>query len=420
MNILILTYYWPPAGGSGVQRWLYFVKYLREFGIEPVVFTVENPNYPIVDKSLAIHTPKDIEIIREKIWEPNSFLSRKQIKTGAGFLNQNPSLFQRITQYIRANYFIPDARKFWIKPSVKKLLKYIENNPVDWIITTGPPHSVHLIGKSLKEKTATKWLADFRDPWTEIDYFHQLPLTKKSLQKHLKLEKSVLTHANVVSVVSNNMAEKYSKINANCQVITNGFEGEITQKPQNLDKKFTLTHIGMLNADRNPHLFWEVVSELFTENPKFKNHLQINLIGKIAEEVNESIQKHQLKEFISLTSYVPHGDVATHLEKSQVLLLFVNDVPSAKGIVTGKVFEYFLAKRPILAIAPTDGDLSSIIKETQTGIVVGFYDKKRLKEAILNYFEAYLKNSLEIKSKNIEKYHRKNLTKQLAKLLKNN
>jgi glycosyltransferase involved in cell wall biosynthesis len=176
----------------------------------------------------------------------------------------------------------------------------------------------------------------------------------------------------------------------------------------------------MLNADRNPHLFWEVVSELFTENPKFKNHLQINLIGKIAEEVNESIQKHQLKEFISLTIYVPHGDVATHLEKSQVLLLFVNDVPSAKGIVTGKVFEYFLAKRPILAIAPTDGDLSSIIKETQTGIVVGFYDKKRLKEAILNYFEAYLKNSLEIKSKNIEKYHRKNLTKQLAKLLKNN
>lgn len=420
MKVLILTYYWPPAGGSGVQRWLYFVKYLREFGIEPIIFTVENPNYPIADSSLEKHIPKDIEVIRQKIWEPNAILNKKHKKTGAGFLNQNPTLFQKITQYIRANYFIPDARKFWIKPSLKKLLKYTENNPVDWIITTGPPHSVHLIGKELKEKTGIKWLADFRDPWTEIDYFHQLPLTKKSLQKHLSLEKSVLTKADAVTVVSNTMAKKYSLINTNCRVITNGFAGEISQKAQSLEKKFSLTHVGMLNADRNPHVFWEVIFELITENPDFKNHLQINLIGKIATEVSESIQKNHLEKYISLTTYVPHKEVASHLTSSQVLLLFVNDVPSAKGIVTGKVFEYFLAKRPILAIAPTDGDLSFLINETQTGKVIDFYDKEQLKKTIIHYFEAYLNNSLEIQSKNIKKYHRKNLTIQLAKLLKNN
>lgn len=420
MKVLILTYYWPPAGGSGVQRWLYFVKYLREFGIEPIIFTVENPNYPIADSSLEKHIPKDIEVIRQKIWEPNAILNKKHKKTGAGFLNQNPTLFQKITQYIRANYFIPDARKFWIKPSLKKLLKYTENNPVDWIITTGPPHSVHLIGKELKEKTGIKWLADFRDPWTEIDYFHQLPLTKKSLQKHLSLEKSVLTKADAVTVVSNTMAKKYSLINTNCRVITNGFAGEISQKAQSLDKEFSLTHVGMLNADRNPHVFWEVIFELITENPDFKNHLQINLIGKIATEVSESIQKNHLEKYISLTTYVPHKEVASHLTSSQVLLLFVNDVPSAKGIVTGKVFEYFLAKRPILAIAPTDGDLSLLINETQTGKVIDFYDKEQLKKTIIHYFETYLNNSLEVQSKNIEKYHRKNLTEQLAKLLKNN
>ncbi|MEX1382275.1 MAG: glycosyl transferase family 1, partial [Lutibacter sp.] len=200
MKVLIITYYWPPAGGSGVQRWLKFVKYFRDFDIEPVVYTVENPKYPILDESLVKDIPKGIEVLKQPIFEPNNLLSffGKKKTESAGFLNPNPSFFEKILQYIRANYFIPDARKFWIKPSVNYLKKYISKNNIDAIITTGPPHSMHLIGLKLKKQLGINWIADFRDPWTEIDYFHQLPLSKKAINKHHFLEQEVLLNADKV------------------------------------------------------------------------------------------------------------------------------------------------------------------------------------------------------------------------------
>lgn len=186
MKLLIITYYWPPSGGSGVQRWLKFTKYLREFGVEPVIYTVDNPKYAIEDVSLENEIPKGIETLRTPIFEPNSLLSifgSKNKKESAGFLNPNPSFFGKIMQYIRANYFIPDARKYWIKPSVKYLKNYLKENSIDAVVTTGPPHSLHLIGLELKKQTSIKWVSDFRDPWTEIDYFHQLPLTDRADRK---------------------------------------------------------------------------------------------------------------------------------------------------------------------------------------------------------------------------------------------
>lgn len=420
MKVLIITYYWPPAGGSGVQRWLYFVKYLHLFEIEPVVFTVANPSYPILDANLETHIPKNTRILRQKIWEPNNFLGKKNKKTGAGFLQQQPSSFQKLAQYIRANYFIPDARKFWIRPSVRTLQKYLDKNPVDWIITTGPPHSTHLIGLHLSQKTSTKWLADFRDPWTEIDYFHQLPLTKKSIQKHQELEKAVLSKANLVTVVGKSMREKYIGINSNCHVITNGFDDDTNKEQVELDSLFSLTHIGMLNADRNPVLFWKTIRQILDNNIEFEKHLKINLIGKIADEVKTSIREFNLEKYISYTNYIPHDSILKHQKKSQVLLLFINQVPSAKSIITGKVFEYIQAKRPILALAPVDGDLATILNDSESGKVVGFDDEIDLKNTILNYFQLYLDKKLKIKSKNTTIYHRKNLTAQLAELLKNN
>jgi len=420
LKALIITYYWPPAGGSGVQRWLFFVKYLREFGIEPVVFTVENPNYPIYDSSLKGQIPDDIEVIKQKIFEPNRFFRKKNLQTGAGFLQQNPSYFQKTLQYIRANFFIPDARKFWIKPSVKSLTKYLRNNKIDWLITTGPPHSVHLIGKKLKEQTDIKWLADFRDPWTDIDYFHQLPLTKKSQKKHKTLENSMLSNADMLSVVSKTMLENYSPINNNCHLITNGFDGEIVDQKVALDNKFTLTHVGSFNADRNPTIFWKAIRSIIDENPDFESQIQINIIGKVAKEVLESIDDNQLTKYVNHIDYLLHNEVFSHLKKSQVLLLFLNNVPSAKGIVTGKVFEYLRAKRPILAIAPVDGDLAEIMEVTNAGNLADFDDSDILKKNIYAYFNAFIEGKLVVNSKEIQKYHRKNLTAQLAELLKNN
>lgn len=413
MKVLIITYYWYPAGGSGVQRWLYFVKYLRSFGVEPVIFTADKAKYPILDKSLATQIPDNVEIIKQKIIE---FGGGKN-QNSTGFLPEKPGLIQKFKNYIRANFFIPDARKLWIYPSAKKIEKYIKKNPVDFIITTGPPHSVHLIGKKVKEKTGVKWIADFRDPWTDIDYFHHLPLTRSSKEKHKLLEKSVLKSADKVIVVSKTMQEKYSMYNSECHVITNGFDTIDHEKPIELDKPFTLTHIGMLNADRNPKLLWKVLADMIYEDEIFEQDVQINLVGHIADEVRNSIRQYDLERFVNFTQYIPNTAVADFQRKSQVLLLIVNQVPSAKNIITGKVYEYLRAKRPILAIAPTDGDLAEILDQTQAGVVVDFDDYESLKDAIILYYNHYKKGNLTIESKNIEQYHRKNLTQQLVKLM---
>jgi len=419
-KVLIITYYWPPAGGSGVQRWLKFSKYLRGFDIEPVIYTIDNPSYPILDKSSESEIPKDLEILKQAIFEPNSMLSffgRNNKKESAGFLNPNPTFFGSIIQYIRANYFIPDARKFWIQPSVNFLSNYLENNHIDAIITTGPPHSMHLIGLELKKKLGIKWISDFRDPWTEIDYFQQLPLTKKATKKHQDLEQEVLRKSDMVVVVGETMKEKFLKYSKRIKVLTNGFDTIEDLSTQKLDEKFSITHVGLMNFDRNPTILWKVLNEISNTNPGFKNDLRIKLIGKIDDAVIQDLKVFG-HEIIERIPYLDHKDVSKYQASSQVLLLSINEVPSAKGIITGKIFEYLQAKRPILAIGPEDGDAAMILKNTNAGTIIGFKNKTVLKATILNLYKDYKEGVLFVKSINIEQYHRKNITSQLAEVIK--
>lgn len=419
-KVLIITYYWPPAGGSGVQRWLKFSKYLRDFEIEPVIYTIDNPSYPILDKSSESEIPKDLEILKQAIFEPNSMLSffgRNNKKESAGFLNPNPTFLGKIVQYIRANYFIPDARKFWIQPSVNFLSNYLENNHIDAIITTGPPHSMHLIGLELKKKLGIKWISDFRDPWTEIDYFQQLPLTKKATKKHQDLEQEVLRKSDMVVVVGETMKEKFLQHTKRIEVLTNGFDTIEDLSTQKLDEKFSITHVGLMNSDRNPTILWEVLNEISNTNLNFKNDLRIKLIGKLDDAVIQDLKVFD-HNTIETIPYLDHKDVSKYQASSQVLLLSINEVPSAKGIITGKIFEYLQAKRPILAIGPEDGDAAMILKNTNAGTIIGFKNKTVLKATILNLYKDYKEGVLFVKSINIEQYHRKNITSQLAEVIK--
>ena len=419
-KVLIITYYWPPSGGSGVQRWLKFSKYLRDFNIEPVIYTIDNPSYPIKDTSLESEVPLGLEVLKQPIFEPNSFLSifgNNKKKESAGFLNPNPTLLGRFFQYVRANYFIPDARKFWIKPSVKFLSNYLKNNEIDVLITTGPPHSMHIIGLVLRDKFKIKWISDFRDPWTEIDYFQQLPLTKKANKKHHQLEQEVLEKSDMVIVVGETMKKKFLKHNHNIEVLTNGFDSYENSLTIELDSNFSITHVGLMNADRNPTILWEVLYEISSENIDFKNNLRIKFIGKIDDTVIQDIQVFNPKNIVRIP-YLDHEEVRKYQASSQVLLLSINHVSSAKGIITGKIFEYLQAKRPILGIGPEDGDAAAILKKTNAGNIVGFNNKVELKAAVLKLYKDFKEEKLFVKSINIEQFHRKNITRQLAQVIK--
>jgi len=418
-KVLLITYYWPPAGGAGVQRWLNFTKYLTDFDVHPFVYTVQNPSYALEDNSFK--TPKGVSVIKQPIWEPYrwaSKLSGKNQKTiSAGFLEESPTKKSRIVNYIRANFFIPDARKYWITPSVKFLKDFIAKEEIKTIITTGPPHSLHLIGLKLKQQTELKWLADFRDPWTQIDYFHKLPFNKRALKKHYTLEKEISTYADAVLVIGQQMKNYFSQFNAHTEIVSNGFDGIEAPKTVKLDTAFTITHVGSLNADRNPDFFWETLKELTAENDDFKKSLKVKLVGKITTQVTACIAKFRLQDFVEHIEYVPHKEVSKYQLRSQVLLLPVNNVPSAKGILTGKIFEYLKAGRPILALGPTDGDLAALIDRTTSGKMVNFDDKQTLKTVLLSYFSAYQKNNLKVSVKHLSDYHAKNITSKLVQII---
>ncbi|WP_299680806.1 glycosyltransferase family 4 protein [uncultured Tenacibaculum sp.] len=423
MKVLVITYYWPPAGGPGVQRWLKFVKYLRDFGIEPVVFTAENPFYPTVDETLIQDVPDGIEIVKCPIFEPNNIVAKfkkNETQRSAGFLDPNPSLISKLLLYIRANYFIPDARKFWVKPAVKMLRKYLSENSVDAVITTGPPHSLHLIGKKLKEATGIKWIADFRDPWTSIDYFHLLPLTNSARKKHFKLEEEVVRAADRVIMVSRNAKKKYEDFNKNIDVITNGFDTEkgLEEAKVELDKKFSITHIGTMNSERNPKAFWEALSEISEENSEFADDLELKFIGKVDDSVWENEIESRAFKDVKRVSYVPHLEAKLYQRKSQVLLIVVNDYPSAKEMIPGKTFEYLQANRPILGFAPEDGDLAEILSNTNSGVAVDFRNKELAKKSILNLYSNFKKGNLESTSKGVDSFHRRELTEKLSVIIK--
>ena len=422
-KVLIITYYWPPAGGPGVQRWLKFIKYLPEFQIEPIVFVPENPHYPLKDTSLEEEIPRGIQVLKSPIKEPYkiaSFFSRKKTdRISSGIIQdfKKQSLLERIFLWIRGNLFIPDARKFWVAPSIKKLSKIIEQKQIDVVVTTGPPHSVHLIGKGLKEKLNIRWIADFRDPWTTIGYHKKLKLTKASKNRHKRLEKTVLSQADHLIVTSATTKLEFELLATTpISVITNGYDDDL-QGTSIPDTSFTLSHIGSLLTTRNPSDLWLALSELISENDAFEKALQIQLIGVVGESVIESIKANGLENYLLLKGYVSHEEVLRYQSTSQILLLLEINSEHTKGIIPGKLFEYLNAQRPILAIGPKDWEAGELVKEHQAGDYVIHGNSKTIKKLLLERFNQFQAGALHCNAIGIEQYHRRELTKKMAKLL---
>jgi len=426
-KILIITYYWPPAGGPGVQRWLKFSKYLPDFGWEPIIYTPENPSYPLLDESLMKDVPENLEIIKTKIWEPYQLAeklnrSNKKFKAGQFDVGQHQSWKSRLSIWVRGNFFIPDARVFWVKPSTKFLKQYLKDNTIDVIVTSGPPHSLHLIGLNLKKQFPDiKWIADFRDPWTEISYYKHLKLTKKSDNKHRHLEREVFKNADITLATSYTDAENFRKNGANAFCITNGFdESDALQKPYDskADKNhFTLSYIGVLEQLRNPENLWKALDELIKSNAEFAENFNLKFVGRTDDKILNSIENSSLKNHIQNLGYLSHNEAIDEMATSSLLLItnFPND--SSKGIIPGKIFEYLAAGKQIISFGPSEADVSKILKETQSGRHFSYQDSESVKSFITETFNLWKTGNLTENTRNIEQFSRKNLTKQLADIL---
>jgi len=421
-RVLIVTYYWFPSGGPGVQRWTKFVKYLPQFGVEPIVYIPENPNYPIIDSQTTDNFEK-ITILKQPIREPSRFFSfflkNKTKKTSSGIIpnKKKQSFLDKVLLYVRGNFFIPDARIFWVKPSVRFLEKYITENQIKTIITTGPPHSLHLIGLRLKERLNINWIADFRDPWTNIFYHKELKLSKKSAQKHKKLEQKVLNNANKIIVTSPSLKTEFSQITSTpISVITNGYDVEQIEK-QALDKKFSIAHIGSFLSERNPKILWRTLKEIIAENQEFRNDFQLKVAGIISQEILDTIQELGLNPFVKNLGYLSHKDSVIEQRKSQILLLIESDSEETKMILPGKLYEYMASHRPILAIANQYSDIKKLITQTNTGVFCDYTEAEKLKQTLINYHKTYKENNLKTYPIGLQFFSRKKLTEKLADLV---
>lgn len=433
-RVLIITYYWPPTGGAGVQRWLKFVKYLRDFGWEPVVYTPSNPESPDEDESLLKDIPGGTEVIRTEIWEPYNLYrkftgAKKTDKINPAFHTdkRKVSFKQSFGVWVRGNFMIPDPRKFWIKPSVKFLTAWIAKNPVDAIVSSGPPHSMHLIGKGLHHETNIPWIADFRDPWTNLDFYDELKLSGWADRKHRRLERKVLEEANVVLSVGKTMNAQFvemmrgwgnAKDLSKFKVIANGYdESDVFKGEVKADQKFSIAHIGTMSHARNPEVLWKALKRLSEENTEFRNDLEIKLVGKVDASVADSVRSYGLGDALNLVAYMPHHEVVKVQQQSRLLLLVLNNTRTAKGILTGKFFEYMSAKRPVLAVGPVDGDAAEILRETNAGTIAGYNDDELMYQQVKEFYAKFKAGTLEVSSSGIEQYSRKALTRQLASVL---
>ena len=380
-KVLIISYYWPPAGGSGVQRWLKFSKYLPNYNWKPVIFTPENPYFEVRDKELLNDIPSEAEVWKHPIWEPYALKDKLFGKGGkgqnAGIIATEKSLKSNVLNWVRGNIFVPDPKVYWVKPSIKLLKQKIAEQGIEHIITSGPPHSMHLIGLGLKKAIPEiNWIADFRDPWSELDLLTEFNLSKRSKAKHKRLENEVLKNADVTLTVSETWVEDLKKLGASrVALITNGFDADDFNPTSINNESFVIGHYGLLNHLRNPKLLWKALDRMCEKSLAFSNKLSIQLAGNIDTSVIEEINSFpNLKSKLKLLGYLSHAQVLEQYNNTSVLLLLLFNSESGVGNYPGKIFEYFAAERPILAFGPANSDTQKLMSKTNSGVYHSYND----------------------------------------------
>lgn len=378
---MIITYYWPPSGGAGVQRWLKFAKYLPQHGWQPVVLTVDPAyaSYPQRDESLLaevtphclVETTRSFELYNLYKW----ITGKKQVPFGGFADSTHESRLQKLSKFLRGNFLLPDPRRGWNRYAYRRALELIKEHGIDTVITTSPPHSTQLLGLKLKRKLGIHWIADLRDPWTDIYYYNQFKHTAAALRIDLRYERQVVEQADQLITVSEDVKRLFAAktslpIADRIAVIPNGYDSEDFTGVEPLkEERFVITYTGTISE---AYPIEALIAALGSLEPAIKQKMKFRFVGNMPASVNEKLRLAGLE--MDLTGYVSHARSVTYLLSSDLLLLVIPRVANNKGILTGKFFEYLASQKPVLAIGPTDGDLAALIGETHCGQIFNYDD----------------------------------------------
>ena len=428
-KVLIITYYWPPSGGSGVQRWLKFVKYLPGFGWTPFVFTPENPAFSVVDESLLNDVPQEAEVIHFPIWEPYdlffkflSFFGGKKATTPAEMIgSKETSLLKRISAWIRGNFFIPDPRVFWVRPSVRFLKDFLSENGIRTIVTTGPPHSVHLIGYALKKKNPTlRWVADFRDPWSDWGLLDSLFVSSPARWLHKRMERRVLKLADKIVTITPFYVGRFKALSGrSVTLLTNGYdEDDFKNLLVHRTDKFVIRHVGTVNERCNPRPFMDAVASLADADEAFGAALRIDFVGDVHPGFKEHVYASQrLRSLTTFTPSVSHESLIELYGQSSVLLLVLTGYKDAAGYMPGKLFEYIATGLPVIGTGPENGDAAALLQKTGSGVMIDDSNAVRIKQHTLMLFNSWRDNKPNLVPSSALSYSRRALTHQLTEIL---
>ncbi len=421
-KVLIITYHWPPSGGITVLRCLKFVKYLRQFGWEPVVFTVKDANYQYIDFSNEKDIPENIEIHKVAAFEPTKIfklISGRKKNQPLQNITSNSSKKKGFVDFfgmwIRGNFFIPDARAFWIKPSVKYLNNYLKTHQIDAILTDGPPHTNTVIGLKIAQKHAIPWLADFQDPWTQVDYYTQLYIGKRADKKHRRLEQETFNTAAKTTIASDTWKLDLESIGAkNVDVIYYGFdEDEFKNYTPKQATDFIFFHGGLLGSDRNPISFIKALSEIIEKHPDLKSKIKIRLAGEVDVAVQSTFKNYGLEENVEYLGMISRVQILEEYENASHLILPINNALNAAGRIPGKLFEMLRSEKPIIVFGPDEGDVKKIIDKTKRG--QSFEYKNEV--GILSFLTDLIVSNIPLvidNSSDISAYSNEQLTKKIA------
>lgn len=429
-RVLVVAYHFPPGGGPGVQRVLKHVTYLRDFGWQPIVLTVENGDFPARDESLLEKIPADVTVIRVPILEPYDIYRRFMGRKGAAVdVNVNKSADQRsgwkeqLSEFIRATFFIPDARIGWLRSATNQGLQTIEQLQVEAIYTSSPPYTCALIGRALKRKTKLPWVAGFRDPWTGFlttpDRWFLPAMIDRSL------ERSVFTECDAVECAWQGIIDDaHAKVPelplSKFHHVPNGYDSaDLPNVSYVRNDRFTITYTGSMYGRRTPRALLDALELLEKRGQLTPDQIVLRCVGRFGAEVQEMLEKTTFASSVQTVDYVPHSESIAYLMRSEMSLLIVDDAKESAEIVPGKVYEYLGVGRPIIALAPKNSAIEQLIHETRAGFSRQQADVEGIAEDLLTALRRWERNEpiATVDSAAVKKYERRESAKQLAHIL---